>query len=67
MGVNYESQVYARCDLCGANDACSRCTIAEYKTLLRCEGWSIGKRTLCPKCRQRKIQKKYGGKSDENT
>lgn len=61
MGVNYESQVYAMCDLCRANDACSRYTVTEYKTILRRKGWSIGRRTLCPKCAKLIKRPKNGG------
>lgn len=44
MGVYYESQVYARCDSCGTNDACSQCTVAIFKQMLRREGGQSGRK-----------------------
>lgn len=57
MSVIYESQVYAACDVCGANEASSVYTLAKFKQILRHEGWTIGKNTICPICNEMRIRK----------
>lgn len=52
MSVGYESHVFASCDICHADEFSSTRTLADFKQMLRLEGWSIGKRVLCPKCRK---------------
>lgn len=52
MSVGYESQVFASCDICHIDEFSSTRTLADFKQMLRLEGWSIGKRTLCPECRK---------------
>ena len=54
MGVGFESQVYAQCDVCYTDEISSTRTLAEFKKLLRVEGWTFGKNTLCPECNERR-------------
>lgn len=61
MAINFESQVYAECDRCRASEA-RQTSVADMKRILRLEGWSIGKRVLCPECRLREAKEKKEGK-----
>lgn len=54
MGVGFESQVFATCDLCGIDEFSSTRTLADFKTMLRREGWTIGAKTICPECNERR-------------
>lgn len=54
MGWGYERQVYAECDICHDSEVSSIRTMAELKKLLRVEGWTFGKKTLCPECNERR-------------
>ena len=61
MGVGYESQVYAVCDICGDSECSSMYRLAEFKELLRAKGWTIGKKTICPACNKKRVK---GRKND---
>ena len=54
MGVGFESQVFASCDLCGVDEFSSTRTLSDFKDMLRREGWSIGRKTICPECNARR-------------
>lgn len=53
MGVGFESQVFASCDMCGVDEFSSVRNLVDFKNMLRREGWSIGKTVLCPVCKVR--------------
>lgn len=50
MGVEFESQVWAGCDNCGAWESTSHMKVKTFKEYLRKKGWRIGKVCLCPDC-----------------
>lgn len=54
MGVGYESQVFASCDICHADEFSSTRTLADFKKILRREGWTIGEKTICPECNEKR-------------
>lgn len=56
MGIGRESQVVASCDICYVHELSSIHTLADFKTKLRNEGWTIGKKTICPECNERRKQ-----------
>lgn len=56
MPVGYESQTYASCDICHVDEFSSVLTLADFKKILRREGWTIGKKTICPECNEQRKQ-----------
>ena len=54
MGVTYESQVCAECDLCGKIELTSVMKVIDFKMWLRSRGWTIGKTCLCAECAKKK-------------
>lgn len=54
MGLKYESQVYAECDLCGETELTSVMTVNDFKMWLRSHGWRIGKTCVCDECARKK-------------
>lgn len=57
MGVTYESQVVAECDLCGETALTSVMSVVNFKMWLRSQGWTIGKTCLCAKCAKKKTMR----------
>jgi len=57
MGIETEYQAYAMCDECGDSYTEAFWTQRELIKDLRRQGWSIGKKVLCPECRQKKVIK----------
>ena len=62
MGVWYESQVYAACELCGAYDFSGVFRLTDFKKYLRAEGWTIGEKTICPACNEKRAK----GRDEKN-
>lgn len=56
MGVWYESQVYAACELCSAYEFPCVSSRADFKKYLRAKGWTIGKKTICPGCNKKRAK-----------
>lgn len=54
MGVGFESQVFATCDVCGCDEFSSVRTLADFKRMLRVHGWTFGKKAICPECNERR-------------
>lgn len=54
MGVGFESQVFANCDICHCDEFSSTRTLADFKRVLRLEGWTFGKKTICPECNEKR-------------
>lgn len=54
MSVGYEAQTYAMCDMCNVCEVSSLYTLAIFKQRLRLEGWTFGKKTICPECNERR-------------
>lgn len=54
MGVGFESQVFATCDICHADEFSSTRTLKDFKEMLRVEGWTIGAKTICPECNEKR-------------
>jgi len=49
--------VHIECDRCGRYVVWDRVSITKAKRLARSAGWSVGKATLCPKCKTTKTNK----------
>lgn len=54
MGVSTEYQAVVSCDFCYENLVEAYWSQKEIIKEARKEGWSIGKKVKCPKCRQKK-------------
>ena len=50
MSIKTETQVYVECDNCGNYYATWAATQKEVIITLRKEGWTFGKKSLCPMC-----------------
>lgn len=50
MSIKTETQVYVECDNCGNYYATWAGTQKEVMTTLRKDGWTFGKKSLCPMC-----------------
>jgi hypothetical protein len=52
MTVKTEYQACAMCDICGENYVEAFWTQKQLISELRKQGWSIGKKAKCPKCKK---------------
>lgn len=54
MALKYEFRHYAECDKCNCWTSKEFVTQNKFKNYLRDNGWSVGKKVLCPNCTRNK-------------